>query len=240
MLLRSAALTSTLLALVACGSEVAGAGGAGGDPGAGGDGGGDTPTTSSSTTGGEGGAAPCPEGATYLPGVIVPISDDELACLETDTTFTLDLCVALEEPGTGFRCFESEVDGRRVWLPAPDVTPRDAEAWSECTESHPDPLPPCFNIASCVNDVPVFGTAVTSTCNEQDTRDAFQCGSPTSPWDEQCCPRTLCDEAGGCPGGLVCSTAGFSSYLACSRGTDGTCGCFGTADAQEVDVCVSP
>lgn len=236
MLVRMVAPASMLVLLAACGSDVQGPG----TGGAGGSGGGATASTSGGTggSGGDGGA-PCPDGATFLPGVIVPITDDEVTCVETDATFTLDLCVALEEPGTGFRCFESDADGRRVWLPAPDVTPRDRDGWTECTGEHPDPPPPCFNVASCVNQAPVFDDVVTSTCSEDDTRSNFQCGSPTSPWDEQCCPRTLCDDEGGCPDGLVCSTAGFSSYLACSRGTDGACGCFGTADAQEIEVCVT-
>jgi len=245
MLLRSASIASTLLlALVACSSEVTGAGGAGGAGGGPGDGsgagGGESPTTSSSTTTGTGGGTgPCPEGATFRGGVLVPLSIDEGACLETEGVSTMDLCVFVEEPGTGFRCFENLATLRRVWLPAPEVLPQDSDAWFECTDEQPEPPPPCFVAYACLNDPPVFAGTIVSTCNDQDTREAYACGGDDSPYDVGCCPRTLCDEDGGCPEGLTCATAGFSSYTACSRSTDGTCGCFGTADAQVIDVCVA-
>ena len=245
MLPRSLAVTSVLLlALAACGSEVTGAGsGGGGGAGSGGDagvGGGDAPTSSSTTaTGAGGGDGPCPEGATFRGGVLVPLSIDEGACLETEGVSTMDLCVFVEEPGTGFRCFERLATGRRIWLPTPEVLPQDVDAWVECTDEQPDPPPPCFVAYACFNDPPVFDGAIVSTCNDEDTRSAYACGGDGSPYDAGCCPRTLCDEDGGCPEGLVCRAAGFSSYTACSRSTDGTCGCFGTADAQMIDVCIA-
>lgn len=216
-MLRALALAAALVPLAGCSGD---------DPGAPGGGG-------AASTGDPAGPT-CPEGTTSRP-VVVAAAAPGASCIDLGADLALDVCEEATGSPLGFACFEEVSSGRRIWLFHPASTPRDPDAWTSCDAA--EPPPPCFT-----GDCPDAGAAVgevVSTCTEEATRAEHQCGSPTSPYDADCCPRPSCADGGACADGMACSEASHPSARSCARTVDGGCGCGGTPDARVSEVCIA-
>ncbi len=197
----------------------------------------------SNDTGGGGEAAGgasqegCGEG--YLPRTAVAVSEDATeACIDSSEAQTVDVCV-VDEPQREhtYACIRRVADGRRYWTSLTRTSIPATTEWEKCSDAQKLP-PPCFTGECPAYETMVLQPYVLSTCTEEWTRQAYDCGNGV--WDDNCCLRKRCPNGTGCEAGEECRESFQPAFRQCWMTSSGKCDCGGSSGGPPELFCLPP
>lgn len=154
--------------------------------------------------------------------------DPDLKCLDTED-IALVGCRGTQHL-SGYWCVRRRSDGEEFWATTGDELVFDSSDWEACP-ADVIPPPPCFAV-QCEK-------APRSLCFESDTRAQFDCGGPSSEWDENCCARPECIQPSDCASGESCAEIVTRASWDCwPVAGAATCDCGGTPGGPSRFACV--